>query len=382
MKKTERIYTMVLSLAFVCWISVPLVWDSLINTRKALISKTENRMLARRPKLKLTNPGSFPAAYEKYYNDHFFLRYELIHLNTLVIGYYLFNNSPIPNEVAFGKHGWFFATAKEREVYDGRFNLPDDFVEALVTELHSRALKYQQMGISFYMTVVPMKSEIYPEFLPDYYIRTKKPTFTERVLARIRNDTLVRLIELKDSLLQTKKEGLIFYRTDSHWNGLGAWYAYSFLINRIRKDFPAITPVKRSDFILAGTSYSTGNLATLAGLHDFIHEMMFGPRILHPSAAVAPKHGYKPPPRFGYPGEYEMVSTTNNKTLPRIVVIRDSFFFPLMGLFNENFDRSVYIFDAWKYGPNYKIIENEKPDIVLLEVYEAHLSNVLSSLSL
>ena len=381
MKHNSRTYAILLSLLFAAWISVPLISDTFSNTRDMLISKTENRMLARRPKLKLTYLDPYPAAYENFYNDHFFLRYELIHLHTLMVGYYLFNNSPVPGEVAFGLDGWLFTTAKEREVYDGRFNLPDDFVEATAAELHERALAYRKKGILFYLAIAPMKCEIYPEFLPSYYTRCRKATFTERVLDCIRKDSLVRLIEMKDSFRGMKKNGLLYYRTDNHWNGLGAWYAYSLIISRIQRDFPAVIPVKRTDFTLSAFRYSAGNLATLAGLKDYIHEMIFKPHILHPRATVSSKYGYKPPPLFGYPAEYELVRTTPDKTLPRIVVIRDSFFTPLMGLFNENFSRSVYIFDGWQYGPNYEIIENEKPDIVLLEVFEPHLSNVLSSLA-
>jgi hypothetical protein len=381
MQRFNKLYPVLLSIVFVSWISVPLIYESFTKSKDVLISNTENRMLARRPVAKLTHLDPYPAAYEKFYNDHFFLRYELIHLNTLVVAYYLFNRSPVPAEVAFGSNGWLFTTSREREIYDGRFNLPDDFVEALADELHNRALEYRKQGITFYVTVAPMKCEIYPEFLPPYYARTSKPIFTDRIVAILRKDTLYHLIELKDSLLKAKEAGVLYYRTDNHWNGLGAYYAYSCIISRIRQDFPVIRPLARTDFTLAALQFSAGNLSTLAGLHHFIKEMMFNPRVLRPRAQETSKFGYRPPPRFGYPREYEIVRRIPDNSLPRIVVIRDSFFTSMIGLFSENFSQSLYIFDAWKYGPNYEIVDNEKPDIVLLEVFGPNLPNVLTCLA-
>jgi len=381
MKTTGKLYTVLLSLVFAGWIGVPLIFDSFPKPGDLLESKSENRMLARRPKMKLTRPDDFPQAYEKFYNDHFFLRYELIHLNTLVVDYYLFSRSPIPLEVAFGANGWLFTTGREREIYDGRFNLPDDYVEAMRTELHGRALEYRKLGIKFYVAVAPMKSEIYPEYLPAYYTRTEKPIFTERVLDLLGKDTLYHLIDLKAPLLEGKKSGEVFYRTDNHWNGQGAWDTYSFITGCMSRDFPSIKPLKRPEIAYVPYRFSTGNLATLAGLQLFIKEFMYHPVVLHPRSAESSKFGYRPPPLFGYPDEYEIVRTVPDNSLPRIVVIRDSFFAPMLDVFSENFRKSVYIFDAWKYGPNYDIVAHEKPDIVLLEIYGPNLSNLLSSLA-
>jgi hypothetical protein len=109
--------------------------------------------------------------------------------------------------------------------------------------------------------------------------------------------------------------------------------------------------------------------------------MIFSPVMIRPRAHEASKFGYKPPPLFGYPAEYEVVRSVPDNSLPRAVVIRDSFFTPLIGLFGENFRRTTCIFDAWKYEPNYLIVDNEKPDIVLLEIFAPNLPNILTSLA-
>jgi hypothetical protein len=378
MKRALHIHALVLSLLFAGWIAAPLVYDTFRTTQDALISKSENRMLARRPVLKPTHADPFPMAYEKYYNDHFMLRYELIHLHSYLVSYLWFGKSPVPKEVVIGKDGWLFSGNTEREVYEGRY-VPDVYAEGVVEKLHQRALWMQEAGIAFYIALVPMKCEVYPEFLPEDLTRCPGGTFTDLVTGMIRRDTLLNLIELKPGLLARKKQVPVFYRTDNHWNIDGAYQAYADIVTRIGRDFPAVRPIPFSALALRPDHGVPGNLATMAGLGAFLNETFIRGRIRDPKSETAPRYGYPIPKGFVYPSEYEMVFAHPDTTLPRILVIRDSFFAPLIPMMRESFGRSVFIFDRWMYGANRNIILREKPDIVLLEVFEPHLSNILTS---
>ena len=293
-----------------------------------------------------------------------------------MVDYYLFKRSPIPSEVAFGQGGWIYATGSEREIYEGRNQPGTARLMEIAGELHRRALEYRAMGIIFYVAVAPMKCDVYPEFLPGNFIRSEKPAFPDELMTILARDTLCHLVNLKDSLVAAKKSGWLFYRTDSHWNGLGAWYSYRGIVNRIHRDFPAVKPLDMGEFRLSGYRHEAGNLATMAGLQQHITEVFVTPGVVNPRSQELPKFGYPPPPLFGYPAEYELVRGIPDHSLPRAVVIRDSFFASLIPLFSEHFSRSVYIFDAWKYGPNPEITGHEKPDIVLLEIYTPNLLNI------
>jgi hypothetical protein len=58
------------------------------------------------------------------------------------------------------------------------------------------------------------------------------------------------------------------------------------------------------------------------------------------------------------------------------VVIRDSFGGYLIPYLSSWFRESVFLFDNWEYRANDTIIQQEKPDIVLLMVYEPHLRKI------
>jgi hypothetical protein len=119
----------------------------------------------------------------------------------------------------------------------------------------------------------------------------------------------------------------------------------------------------------------------MIGLDNILSEKTNKIVVENAKAKDAPKGNYPCIEGFAYPGEYEMDWQVPDSTLPKAVVIRDSFFGALLPLFSENFRRSVYIFDSWQYRFNLDIIEAEKPDVVVLEIFEPHISNMLNNLS-
>lgn len=374
-------YHGLLSVLFAIWICIPLVYDLFTKSKDLLISQSENRMLARRPKLNSANLLIFSAAYEKFYNDHFFLRWELIHWNSFLVKYSFFHKSPVPAEVDLGNSGWLFTAGKEREVYEGNYNLPESYIDAICNELSLRNKWYAERGITFYLAIAPMKCEVYPENLPSYYHRSKTGTLTDILMARFRKDTSLRIIELKPAMTAAKEKGVVFYPTDNHWNALGAYWAYRAITDRMQHDFPKIHPLKEDGFRIVSERGKGGNLATMIGLYEFLHETYQKTYIRHPRSVIGNKAGYPSPKGFSYPDEYELVRLNPDTSLPRIVVIRDSFFTALLPYMSENFSKSVYIFDNWKYERQEEIVKMEKPDIVLLEILESNLSQILSCLA-
>jgi hypothetical protein len=80
---------------------------------------------------------------------------------------------------------------------------------------------------------------------------------------------------------------------------------------------------------------------------------------------------------FPYPNEYEKVKEIAGSTLPKILVISDSYGGNIFPYLAEGFGKSVRIFDAWRYQLNEDIVNNEKPDIVLVIALEANLRSML-----
>jgi len=377
MKTTGKTYSVIIALLFAGWIAFPFFHDILFSSSGSSVSQAENRNLAEKPHFGLHGMKLYPAAYEAFFRDHFVFRPRIMREHAHFV-YRYFRRSPVPEQADLGRDGWIYFSKKDRKIYEGRKTLTNDQVNLIVKELHSRAADYRARGIRFYLCFVPMTQEIYPEYLPDNYYRSKDGTQTDKVVAAIKQDPTLNYIDLKQILINEKKTARVYRKTDNHWNSLGSFYAYSAILERMKQDFPALKPLRKSDIRFKRVINHGEDLANLVGLSDVTEEDDVNAEIISPRAHAGRKAGYVPVDWFPYKDVYEDVSVVDDSTLPKLFVIRDSFFTLTIGYIRENFSKTVAIWDAWMYQPNYDLIEKEKPDIVLLMMVESNIGNILT----
>jgi hypothetical protein len=175
------------------------------------------------------------------------------------------------DKVVIGKDGWLF--------------LGDEYAES-ISYKREGALKshleegkriseaaalwddwLQQNGVkSFKILLCPDKSTIYPELLPDWAL-PKEPSRTDFLLKL--NPT--QIIFPKQDLLGVKSVSAdpVYFKTDSHWNSLGAWSGYHALANSLRLSSPELKWLTDSDIAFKTEIKSRGSdLVRLLGLGD------------------------------------------------------------------------------------------------------------------
>ncbi|MEI7895899.1 MAG: hypothetical protein WCJ26_02600 [bacterium] len=374
MGKTVKIYQVLLTVLFLTIISFCFLNDVLRFYKVPDISPTENRKLAVKPVFDASNLDPFAKSYTNYFNDQFPFRQELGFLNTLICFFY-FHQSPLPGEVELGRNGWLFYDQKESVVYQGKFSLSKQQVKALVKELRDRTISYGKKGMKFYVAFPPLKPEIYPEYLPVDFKRAAEGTVTDRIVEAIKEDTVIRYIDLKEALLKAKNQGRLYYQLDNHWNWLGAFYGYTAIMDRLKKDFPRLKPLTRQDVNFKVEKTIPGNLATMIGLSKYLSETDYNPFLkVTRTKLLTPTH--QRPDWAAQVANYEVVRTTGDSSLPDAVVIHDSYTDGMMPYLNESFNNYTYIFDGWRYEKNDAIIDDLKPEIVLLIIFEPHISHL------
>src|SRR5579862_5989784 len=98
-------------------------------------------------------------------------------------------------------------------------------------------------GIKFLFVVAPDKESVYPEFLPPTIKSTSAQLAVDQ-LARYLREThsSVDLLSLREPLLdaRTREQERLYYKQDSHWNSLGAYYGYEAIIRRLSQWFPTL----------------------------------------------------------------------------------------------------------------------------------------------
>jgi alginate O-acetyltransferase complex protein AlgJ len=373
--KTVKGYSLIICVIFLGILFTPLFIRVLNLEDFQDKSKSEKRMLATKPLFDIEKLDPFPKGYELWFNDHFYQREQFLFINNLY-NFHL-GKSPSPNNVVLGKQQWLYYNVIERALYEGDINLADDSIALIRDELSYRSQEMAKRGIKLYVMIAPIKKEIYPEFLPNY-IQRASLTITDKIINSISKDKSINLITCKGELLEAKKNRQVYFKYDNHWNAYGAYIAYQKLINRIGQDFPEINktiPISIKSYIKKG-----GNLADMVMLETMLSENSAKICIENPKATDAKKGNYPIINDFSK-DEFEIAKQTQNKSLPKALIIRDSFFGDLIPMVSEHFSRSVFIFDAWQYGFNLNIVEAEKPDVVILEVFEPHILNILNNLS-
>jgi hypothetical protein len=68
-----------------------------------------------------------------------------------------------------------------------------------------------------------------------------------------------------------------------------------------------------------------------------------------------------------------VIKETNDPRLPKVLVFRDSFAWPLIPFMAESFQSSVFVWTS-EFLP--ELIEREKPDLVIYEYVERYVNSL------
>jgi len=331
----------------------------------------EKRTLAARPALEwnIASIEAFPDAFEQYYDDHFGYRDVLVKY----LAYFRLNFlgvSPKPKRVTLGKEGWLFFTQTLKESMPEGCPFGESHLEnlrMLFEEWHDRLAK---QGIPYILVVAPDKKDVYGEYLPRMYAKKAESGWqVDHFIAHMKQHSKVPLLDLAPVLRAQKGKGPLYFKTDTHWNSLGAFLAAQAIAAAIRDQVPSIgRPVDIRECTVSFRGAKGRDLASMLGLGDWILDRNL--------VSVTPPGGFQakraaadtavpPQRRPGQAPHKPIVMETPNEALPRAVIFRDSFSNALFPYLSEHFSRSVYY---WQRHGQQDILGQEKPDIVIHEI--------------
>jgi len=375
--KNVHISYLILSFGFVLVIFLSF-FDQVLNWSTPNIA-AENRRLASKPKLDIERLDYFPKEYDAYFNDHFGFRNDLIIFNS---GFRLnvLGISPF-EKVAKGKEGWLFSAKEYLVDYRAKQLFTNSDLEKIAKALEYRKDWCNKQDIKFYLAVAPGKPSIYEEYLPSFLRRVHGISRYEQLKNYLSENSTFELIDLQNSMITNKTNDLLYYKTDPHWNSMGGFFAYQEILNTIQMDFPQLSILKLDDYSLSYDSIPGRNLARMLNMPEEYPdiEVMLSPKF-ETKATWGKKENYIIPEDFYYKKEYEIVKYVPGSNQPKIMIIRDSFINALIPYIDETFSRTVYIWDNWKYQLNKPIVENEKPDVLLILLVEKNLINLLENI--
>ncbi len=335
------------------------------------VNNIENRQLALMPSFD-QNIWRIPNKYVQYFNDHFPARVQFSRINNFIKIKY-FKTSPNPNFVQIGTDGWlFYSTKKIRKVYQGSELYSENELISIKKKIELKQTLLSKRNIEFYLIIPPLKHSIYPEYLPTSLKPAQEFSKRDQVMEFLKENSSIKIIDPYKMLLELKNERQIYYKTDTHWNQVGGFETYKMLINRIRKDFPSISePYSLEGYEMDEREDYEGDLIDLLNLKGhFSRQGIFLTPKFEVKAEAAESGSL-----MGNEVKVDKYTIPQRADLPKLLMYRDSFTSYLKLPLSNHFFESTFI---WDRNLNVERIDQEKPDIIVLEMMERFVDHLLT----
>ncbi len=322
----------------------------------------ENRKIAEFPPYrKIEEFNLFLKDFDLYFKDNFGMRSYLVKLE-LSLNYFLFQETPM-KDVLIGEEGWLYYDPIKNdgitmEDFYGNVNYTPEKLKLIQTKLHNlnEFLKLKKIRFIFFIT--PNKNSIYPEYLPTN-INSKKASYTryDQIMDILFKEG-IETINLKSIFIEKKdqEKNNMYYKTDSHWNHLGAYFGYKSLFDKLN--------IQSKEYTFLETYHPGGDLAGMLSIDYLMYEKDY-----KSSTDILSQSDCNPI----YSKDSFYCETNENSK--RLVMYRDSFSIWLVPYVKQHFSRSVYLWGTANLDLN--LIEKEKADIVIIQMVERHLDNLL-----
>jgi hypothetical protein len=333
---------------------------------------TEQRALAKEPKFRLNKDiiNLYPREYENYINDNFGMKSFLVWLNSY-IDVKLLNTSPM-DRVALGKEGWLYSTKEGNlnmlDIYRGLIFFSDEELVKIKNNLVEQNEWLKAKGIPFILMIAPNKETIYPEYLPDYIKKVQEKGRLDQLISYLKANTDINIIDGREVLINKKTVDNLYYKTDSHWNELGAYFGHKAIMDEVSKYIPNVKAKKLEDYnIVKETKNEGGDLAKMLNLTENFKE-----EHIHLVSKVPIKWKVA---SSTYVLNQGVVTEVEDESLPRMLMYRDSFTINMQPFLSEYFSTAVY---QWNHSFDPNLVIETKPDVVIHEVVERYIHELLA----
>lgn len=357
------------AIIFVVLILIPVIF---IQWGSGEFAEAEQRLLAEKPVLVLEDGTRNPNIWDEvqqWFGDHIGFREALVRIHANV-QFQLFHQSP-SDKIHIGRDGWYYYTLDENlQIASGEYTLTPEMLEQILQNHTVIRNKLKDKGIEYVIILPTSKVSIYPENMR-YGDEAIRQTPVDIVADYLEEHSDLKVIRLKNVLLEAKQSQQVYFKTDTHWTEAGAYAAYQEIIRRMQGwGLCAKNPVK---VVFEDAEY-VGEFGAMMGLDLpaeptkklYIQEQM---GIKNPDSERSA--------RFHETVSAEGIQTpcyyyqNTDVTGPSVMVFGDS----MLGGWNatellaENFPELTYV---WAPSLSEALIETMSPDVVIYELTERY----------
>ncbi|MGN6581241.1 MAG: alginate O-acetyltransferase AlgX-related protein [Bordetella sp.] len=350
---------------------LPIAWFG----RASFAPRThENRRLEAFPRWSIHWAQDF----ERWFSDRYGMRDALVYYGSRL--QMARTGMPMNQQVVVGRDNWLFYDENYTpghlhfaSLYGKDLFLPSD-LKTIADNLSSVRQHLAACRIPFYLVIAPDKQTVYPEKLlmpPPPNAVTQADQLEAYLQAA---DPQLRIIDLRkpEQAAKAAQTRELYYRTDTHWNELGAFFGYQAIAKRLMQDGVLANAVgTRLDSYRIRTSPSAGGdiAVNLLDLPGYFRDHTVQLDNIQPRQA----HDISLP---GWPQDINnsFRVTENPVASGSLLLYRDSFFDALTPFVAENFHR---IYSFLGRGIDGDRVRQAHPNVVMLEIVERGLRHLV-----
>jgi hypothetical protein len=290
----------------------------------------------------------------------------------LIKGYFNFKynvGDKVYSRAVIGKDGWLFYTG-DMSIQDYQKTAPANVgsLNRFMAVFNSYNEQVSQYGGVFLIVIVPDKSTVYPQYMPDEIPVIGQTSSLDRLVERLQKDGRFQFLDLRITLKAGSAASQNYYKTDSHWNCDGAYSAYKEIISKLASSHLNLQAYSLDDFRMISSQNSLLDVPSSMGLDLKENSMDAIPKFnsnLSASTGLSRENA----------GNSLRVVVNSGKVAPSLMIFHDSFYPACFNSFVEptfGSTISLHYGDA-SLADQLQLIEREKPDIVILEFVERQM---------
>ncbi|CAG0976627.1 hypothetical protein ANAEL_01488 [Anaerolineales bacterium] len=265
-----------------------------------------------------------------------------------------------------GKDSWLFYTG-DYSIHDYQKTelMGPSRLGYLVGMLESLDKQVTQNGGTVWVMIPPDKNTIYPQYMPHQIPVIGQTSRLDQLTDYLQKNTEINLLDLRPLFIDVSQSSQIYYRFDAHWNCLGAYYGSNELLTQVSALHPEVQTRPLTDYKLGSMTDSTLDIARVMGLE-----------LQEETVTLTPKFPIGSISYESYDDSAAIMAAANSQTdLPTALVIHDSFYTECLNQFLEpQFSQVIFShYEKTKFSDYLKLIETEKPDVVIVEFAERHI---------
>ncbi len=260
-----------------------------------------------------------------------------------------------------------------------------DAAKQYLINLRQTVCTYTGKDTKFIYVIAPNPVTVYYDGVRDYILDAvsgeQQKTAAWQFVQTMQDVDGFIVPDLYDEFAKVRDED-IFYRTDTHWSELGAFYAYSSVISHIKRDFPRTPVYSLSDFDVVYEDCYAGDLASTKFLNasDLRETVPF----LYPKFKSVGAY-YTARRQSGKSigvavAPYPETSSIRGSNLASCYFVSDSYganFLPYAGMsFGKMFANEGVM---WNYTLDTELLKTEKPDYVMFIYTDRNIDENLSA---